>query len=157
MRAAIAKAPPKPRLAFSEMCGFTEKQWLATETADTHKYTLFGGARGPGKSYWLRWYCLRFLLRCAQSGMRNVRVMLASEDYPSLRERHISKIEVEFPAWLGRYHISSTEFRLHPAYGSGVIALRNLDDAAKYQSAEFALMAVDEITKNPEKAFHLLM
>ena len=156
MRAAIAKAPPSPRLAFSQMCGFTEKQWLATETADTHKYTLFGGARGPGKSYWLRWYCLRFLLRCAQGGLRNVRVMLASEDYPSLRERQISKIEVEFPKWLGVYHISSAEFRLHPPYGSGVIALRNLDDAAKYQSAEFALMAVDEVTKNPERVFHIL-
>lgn len=151
-----AKAPPRRRLIFSEMCRFTDKQWLATEAADSHKYTLFGGARGPGKSYWLRWYCLRFLLRCAGSGRRNVRVMLASEDYPSLYERQISKVEIEFPPLLGRYHISYKEFRLAPEYGGGVIAFRNLDDAAKYQSAEFALMAVDEITKNPEKVFHIL-
>lgn len=152
---ARAKAA-QPRLAFSEMCGFTPKQWLATEAADAHKFTLFGGARGPGKSYWLRWYCLRFLLRCASSGLRNVRVMLASEDYPSLYERQISKVEVEFPAWLGRYHVSRSEFRLAPTYGGGTIAFRNLDDATKYMSAEFALMAVDEITKNPEKVFHIL-
>lgn len=142
--------------AFSEMCGFTPKQWSATEAADAHRYTLFGGARGPGKSYWLRWYCVRFLLRCAVSGRRNVRVMLASEDYPSLYERQISKVEIEFPLWLGRYHISRNEFRLAPQFGSGVIAFRNLDDAAKYMSAEFALMAVDEVTKNPEKVFHVL-
>ena len=48
---------------FSELCGFTERQWQATETADRHKYTLFGGSRGPGKSYWLRWYLVRRLLK----------------------------------------------------------------------------------------------
>lgn len=144
------------RIEFSQLCGFTEKQWVATEAADNYKYTLFGGARGPGKSYWLRWYCLRFLLRVAQRGLRNVRVMLASEDYPSLYERQISKVEIEFPSWLGRYHISRNEYRLAPEFGGGVIAFRNLDDAAKYMSAEFALMAVDEITKNPEKVFHIL-
>ena len=152
----MKKALAERRLPFSELCGFTPKQWAATEAADTHKYTLFGGARGPGKSYWLRWYCLRFLLGCASKGLRNVRVMLASEDYPSLYERQISKVEIEFPPWLGRYHTSRNEFRLAPKYGNGVIAFRNLDDAAKYQSAEFALMAVDEITKNREKVFHIL-
>ena len=152
----MTKALPQRRLPFSEMCGFTDKQWLATEAADTHKYTLFGGARGPGKSYWLRWYCLRFLLRCAAAGQRGVRVMLASEDYPSLYERQISKIEIEFKPWLGRMHRQRNEFRLAAEFGGGVIAFRNLDDAAKYQSAEFALMAVDEITKNPERVFHIL-
>lgn len=146
----------RQRIEFSQLCGFTEKQWAATEAADTHKYTLFGGARGPGKSYWLRWYCLRFLLKCAATGLRNVRVMLASEDYPSLYERQISKVEIEFKPFLGRYHISRNEYRLNPMFGGGVIAFRNLDDAAKYQSAEFALIAVDEITKNPEKVFHIL-
>ncbi len=144
------------RVPFSELCNFTAKQWLATETADNHRYTLFGGARGPGKSYWLRWYCLRRLLFMGQAGFRNTRIMLASEDYPSLRERQISKIETEFPAWLGKLHISSSEFRLAPQYGGGVIALRNLDDPAKYQSAEFALIAIDEIGKNPERTFHIV-
>lgn len=147
---------PVRELSFSELCGFSEKQWVATETADQHTYTLFGGSRGPGKSYWLRYYSLRRLLRWGAQGHRDVRVMLASEDYPSLYERQISKVQTEFPAWLGRYQASRNEFRLHEQYGGGVIAFRNLDDASKYQSAEFAGMAVDEITKNPERTFHLL-
>jgi hypothetical protein len=152
----MTSAPTGKTIVFSELCGFTPKQWEATEAADSHRYTLFGGARGPGKSYWLRWYCVRFLLRAAGRGLRNVRVMLACEDYPSLYERQISKIEIEFPAWLGKYHISRNEYRLAPVFGGGVIALRNLDDAAKYMSAEFAMMAVDEVAKNPEKVFHIL-
>lgn len=143
-------------IAFSQLCGFSDKQWLATETADAHRYTLFGGSRGPGKSYWLRWYHVRRLLLWAAQGHLGVRVMLACEDYPSLYERQISKVQIEFPARLGAYQASRNEFRLHDHYGGGVIAFRNLDDASKYQSAEFAGVAVDEITKNPERTFHLL-
>lgn len=82
--------------------------------------------------------------------------MLACEDYPSLYERQASKILLEFPPELGTFHTSRNEFRLHSQYGGGVIALRNLDDASKYQSAEYALIGIDEITKNPERTFHLL-
>ena len=141
---------------FSDVCRFHEKQWLATGQADAHRYTLFGGSRGPGKSYWLRWWLVRFLLKAAVAGYRNMRVMLACEDYPSLRERQIAKIEMEFPAWLGAYRSSHSEFKLSPQYGNGVIALRNLDDPSKYQSAEFAAIAIDEVTKNPERTFHIL-
>ena len=143
-------------LKFSELCGFTEKQWEATSTADTHRYMLFGGSRGPGKSYWLRWYCVRFLLRMAAQGFPKGRVMLACEDYPSLHERHVTKIQAEFPPWLGLYQSGRNEFKLAERFGGGVIALRNLDDPSKYQSSEYACIAVDELTKNPERTFHLL-
>ncbi len=141
---------------FSEQCHFTDKQWLATETANRHRYMLFGGARGPGKSYWLRWYTIGFLLNAFRQGFRGVRAMLACEDYPSLYERQISKVQAEVPAWLGEYHASRNEFRLHAGVGGGVIAFRNLDDPSKYQGAEYGLIAVDEITKNRERAFHIL-
>ena len=141
---------------FSELCRFTDKQRLATATADTHRYTLFGGSRGPGKSFFVRWYLVRRLMRWAAQGHGNVRVMLACEDYPSLYERQISKVQTEFPAWLGGYHVQRNEYRLDPAYGGGAIAFRNLDDASKYQSAEYAGIAIDELTKNTERTFHLL-
>lgn len=144
-------------LAFSDLCGFSPKQWQATGVADTHKYTLFGGSRGPGKSYWLRWYLIRFLLCCAARGLRGVRVMLGCENYPALDDRHLSKIQIEFPSWLGRLVTGrAPEFRLHAQYGGGVLALRNLDDPSKYQSAEFAAIGIDELTKNPERTFHIL-
>jgi hypothetical protein len=144
---------------FSELCGFSEKQRLATQVADTHRYPLFGGSRGPGKSYWLRWYHVLRLLRWAGRGHRNVNVMLACEDYPSLKDRHISKIATEFPAWLGELKETQKKglgFHLRPQYGSGSILLRNLDDPTKYMSAEFAGIGIDEITKNPVSTFDVL-
>lgn len=144
---------------FSELCGFSEKQWIATDTADAHKYTLFGGSRGPGKSYWLRWYHVRRLLRWAAMGHRNVSVMLACEDYPSLKDRHMSKIATEFPLWLGQLRETKEKglgFHLYPQYGGGSILLRNLDDPTKFMSAEFAGIGIDELTKNPVSTFDVL-
>lgn len=144
---------------FSELCTFHDKQWLATEVADRHKYTLYGGSRGPGKSHWLRWYPIRYLLHYAARGYRKVRVGLFCEDYPSLTDRHITKIEADFPDWLGSLRESRTEglaFHLAPQFGSGVMALRNLDDPKKYKSSEFALLAIDELTQNRESSFHKL-
>jgi len=128
----------------------------ATARADQCRYFLFGGARGPGKSRWLRWYTLRGLLKFAAQGLQNVRAMLACEDYPSLRDRQIEKLRREFPAWLGDYASSVSEFQLRARYGGGVLCLRNLDDASKYQSSEFAIIAVDELTKNSESTFNAL-
>lgn len=146
-------------MKFSDICQFTDKQWLATETADKFKYTLFGGSRGPGKSYWLRYYLLRRLLMFAAEGKIGVDVMLACEDYPSLTGRQINKINKEFPLWLGS--VKSTQdkglgFHLHPQYGGGSILLRNLDDPSKYQSFEFAIIGIDELTKNPVRTFNIL-
>lgn len=146
-------------LNFSDLCGFSKKQWLATETADEHKYTLFGGSRGPGKSFWLRWYNVRRLLKWAANGHRDVNVMLACEDYPSLKDRHIGKIASEFPQWLGELRETKEKglgFHLRPQYGGGSILLRNLDDPTKYMSAEFAGISIDEVTKNPASTFDVL-
>ena len=132
-----------------------QQQFL--DAADQYEYTLFGGAAGPGKSYALRWWLLSLLLRWyAALGLRGVRVGLFCEDYPSLKDRHLDKVKVEFPSWMGTLHETTHEFRLHPEYGGGVLAFRNLDRPAKYQSVEFAAIGVDELTLNPRETFDVL-
>lgn len=147
------------QIKFSELCGFTSKQWIATEAANAHKYMLFGGSRGPGKSHWLRYYLLYRLLHWAGKGIKGVNVLLGCEDYPSLKDRQVNKIALQFPPWLGALKETKDKglgFHLHKQYGGGSILLRNLDDPSKYQSAEFAGIAIDELTKNPERTFHIL-
>jgi len=122
-----------------------------------HKYVLFGGAAGPGKSYWLRWAAVELLtVWAARDNLRNVKVGLFCEDYPSLKDRQLSKIKREFPEWLGEIKDTKTDglcFFLHEQFGGGMIALRNLDDPAKYASTEFAAVLVDELTKNNRQTF----
>jgi len=147
------------RESFKALCNFQPKQLEATKLADLHQYFLYGGSRGPGKSYWLRWYLLRELLKLAKAGITNAVVGLFCEDYPALTDRQTSKISAEFPGWLGELKdkkVSGFGFHIKPEYGGGVLALRNLDDISKYQSAEFAAIGIDELTKNEEKVFDIL-
>ncbi len=135
------------------------RQVEATAGADAHQFTLYGGYRGPGKSYWLRWYLLRELLRLAKRGVYDAKVGLFCETYPTLTDRQVGPIQREFPEWLGKLRSSQDYglgFHLHPQYGRGVLALRNLDDPGKYKSAEFAAIGVDQLEQNTKETFDLL-
>jgi phage terminase large subunit len=144
-------------LNFFELAGFFQKQLEALDVVESRRFTLYGGAAGPGKSYWLRWTLLYLLLQyTVEFNLRGVRVGLFSLDYPTLKDRQLSKIKFEFPSWLGDYSITDHEFTLKSQYGSGVLALRNLDDPSKYKSAEFAAVGVEELTENKVDVFHFL-
>lgn len=134
------------------------KQQECLRALSTHRFVLYGGAMGGGKSYLLRWALFLYLVWLYDTfGLKNVTVALFCEDYPSLYDRQISKINFEFPPVIGRLRLGITRDFILPSYlGGGIIALRNLDDPSKYQSAEFAAIAVDELTKNTKEVFDFL-
>lgn len=145
------------KVKFSELSNFLVKQKDAQEASKRFKFVLYGGSLGSGKSYWLRWMMVYWLMKMyTKYNIRGIRAGLFCEDYPSLEDRHLSKIKYEFPAWLGTYNSQRHEFTLHSDYGSGIIAFRNLDDPEKYLSVEFAIMGVDEINRNPVTTFREL-
>ena len=147
-------------IGIKELTHFLPKQLMATEAANTHKYTLYGGSAGPGKSYWLRWYPIYRMIKWGKElGLTGIHGALFSKDYGTLKDRQISKMEVEFPRWLGEIKASQTEglaFHVSPAFGGHVLALRNLDDPSKYLSSEFAIIAVEEFTENDISIFNML-
>ncbi len=135
----------------------SERQKQFLDVVAKNRFVLYGGAMGGGKSYILRWWLLAYLIDLAERGVPGAQVALFCEDYPALQDRQISKIEMEFAPELGRLHRGTTrDFVLRDEWGGGRIALRNLDDPAKYQSAEFAAIAVDELTKNRRETFDFL-
>lgn len=145
------------KVKFSELTKFFPKQLEALEASKRFKYVLFGGSVGSGKSYWIRWTAVYWLMKYyAKYGLKGVRAGVFCEDYPSLNDRHLTKVKFEFPAWLGTFNESKHEFTLAPEYGSGIIAFRNLDDPSKYLSVEFAVIAIDEINRNPKTTFDML-
>lgn len=144
-------------IKFSELAKFLPKQKDAQEASKRFKFVLYGGSLGSGKSYWLRWMMIYWLMKMySKYNIKGIRAGLFCEDYPSLNDRHLSKVKYEFPAWMGKYNEAKHEFTLKPEYGSGVIAFRNLDDPEKYLSVEFAIMGVDEINRNPVVTFREL-
>ncbi len=146
-------------VALSDLINQTDRQMQFFRAVADHDFVLYGGAAGGGKSYTLRWALVWLLFEIwAKLRIANAVVMLACEDYPSLWDRQISKIQVEFPPWLGKLKLGSESrgFQLHERFGGGTLALRNLDDPSKYLSAEFAAIGVDELTKNPQSVFDFL-
>jgi len=147
------------KIKFSELCQFAPRQKEASRQLKNGKrFLLYGGALGGGKSYWLRWVLLRRLLELyGKFKLEKVTVMLACEDYPSLKDRQLQKIGLEFPEWIGTlcqdHKTYGRSFVLKSQYGGGAICFRNLDDPSKYQSAEFAAIGVDELTKNTYETF----
>lgn len=130
----------------------TPKQVDFLIAAHQKKFTLYGGAVGGGKSYILRWFLIDFLIRMRKVGLKNVEVGLFCETFPDLQDRHIDKSRAEFPPWLGRWR--KYDFILNE--NAGIVKFRNLDDPSKYLSAEFAAIAVDELTRNPKSVFDAL-
>lgn len=121
------------------------------------KYLLYGGAMSGGKSYLLRWAAFAYVYYLfLKTGIKGIPVGLFSEDYPTLKDRQISRIEREFPRWLGELKddkIDGLAFKLKDKYGAGKILLRNLDDPSKYMSTEFAGEFVEELTRNTYQTF----
>ena len=146
-------------VTFDQLANWTPRQWEAVLTADQYQFTLFGGFRGPGKSYWLRWALLRELLKLDGQGIKGARAGLFCESYEVLRDRQIGPIEREFPRDLGEVKQSAIHglaFHIKAKFGGGVLALRNLDDPQKYIGAEFCAVGVDQIEKNPIEVFDAL-
>ena len=135
---------------------YTNRQKELRRAVNTHRYVLYGGCRGGGKSYGLRWIAIDLLVNqwFLGLGVRNARFGIFCEDYPALEDRQISKCRVEFPEWLGSWR--KNDFRLDKEFGGGVVCFRNLDDPSKYMSAEFSGIGVDELTKNDESIFEIL-
>ena len=151
----------KDYIAIKEICSFFPKQMEAWEAAKTHKYTLYGGTKGAGKSRWIRFVTVALLFQMAgESKQSGIRAGIFCEDYPSLKDRHITKIAEEFPKGMGKFYTNHREhglcYILAPFMGGGIIAFRNLDDVSKYESSEFAIIAVDELQKDSLHVFQTL-
>lgn len=146
-------------VSLSSLMNLQEKQQTALDTLMDKqcKYLLYGGAMAGGKSYLLRWAALTYALYAAQeTGIRGAPIGIFSEDYPTLKDRQISRITREFPEYLGTLKETKEEgfgFFINPQYGGWRILLRNLDDPGKYMSSEFAAIFVDELTRNDEQTF----
>lgn len=149
----------KNNIDFTDLAGLQDRQLQAwfTIMRPEAKYILYGGAAGGGKSYLLRWTSIGLAMYyAAKYKIDRVPIGLFSEDYPTLRDRQVTKIVREFPEWLGVLKETQRDglaYYLSPKFGSGVIMLRNLDDPSKYASVEFAAICVEELTKNTEDTF----
>ncbi len=116
------------------------------------KYTAYGGARGGGKSWALRYKLLLLCLKYA-----GIRTVIIRRTFPELRENHVGALyELAVKTGLAEYSETHKAFRF---INGSQIKLGYLDsetDLLQYQGQEFDIIAIDEATQLYERAFIVL-
>ncbi len=117
------------------------------------KYTAYGGARGGGKSFALRY---KLLLLCLH--YPGIRVLLIRRSYPELQENHIRPMKELLYAYpdVAVYHEREKCFSF--SCGSVLLFgyLADHGDLLRYQGGEFDVVAFDEATQFDEYTFRVM-
>ncbi|MGN1095329.1 MAG: phage terminase large subunit [Eubacteriales bacterium] len=116
------------------------------------RFTAYGGARGGGKSWALRY---KLVLLCLK--YPGIRTLLVRRSFPELRENHIIPL-MSITVKNGLAHYSEEHKSFNFINGS-VIKLGYLAcdaDLLQYQGVEFDIIALDEATQLKENAFSVI-
>ena len=114
-----------------------DKQKLAMR--EKHRYVGYGGARGGGKSWFVRWKAVLLCLRYP-----GIKILITRKTYPELQNNHIQPLREMLPKEVARYNDSRKMFLF--LNGSTIkfgycSAEKDLD---QYQGAEYDVWFADE-------------
>lgn len=127
------------------------KQLEALKALNESSVVLYGGAKGGGKSWLVRfWQVMRRLK------YPNTHGTIIRKTYGDLYDNHIKKFFEEYPELMKNY--KSTDKILFFPNGS-TLSFRYLDresDLRNFQGAEYEDIVVDEITQHVEDVFKVL-
>ena len=122
--------PPNPR----QRLFFRAKQ----------KYVIFGGARGGGKSWAVRWKAV--LMCCKYPG---IRVLIMRRSYPELLANHINPLKSLLYGFAD-YNGTEHEFRFPNGSTIKFMYCANDDDLLNIQGHEYDVICIDEATQMTE-------
>lgn len=116
------------------------------------KFTAYGGARGGGKSWALRY---KLLLLCLN--YPGIRTIIIRRSYPELYENHVLPLlKILEGTSLASYSEEHKEFKFVNGSTIKLGYLSNEKDLLRYQGQEFDIIAIDEATQIVENAFRIL-
>ena len=124
------------------------RQRLAMETKT--KYIIFGGARGGGKSWMVRWKAVLLCLHYA-----GIKILIVRRSFPELTKNHINPLKGILRSNRKRDRIASyngTEHKFTFPNGSTIslsYCARD-DDLGHFQGDEYDVIFIDEATQQTE-------
>lgn len=127
------------------------KQREALKLTEIAPVLLYGGAKGGGKSFFVRAYQVYRRMRYP-----NTRGIIIRKTYPELLSNHIHKFFTEYPyvrEWYNKQEKTIT-------WPNGSITefsyLHHTDDVFNYQGREYEDISIDEITQHEEMVFKVI-
>ena len=109
-----------------------------------NKYVIFGGARGGGKSWAVRW---KAVLMCIK--YKGLKVLIMRRSYPELLENHINPMK-DLLYGIARYNGTEHEFRFPNGSRIKFMYCMRDDDLRNIQGHEYDVIAIDEATQMTE-------
>ena len=106
---------------------------------------IFGGARGGGKSWTVRWHA-----RLAAFKYRGIKCLIIRRTYPELIANHINPLKAEIPREVARYNGTEHEFRFFNGSTVKFVSIGRDDDLQKIQGHEYDIIYIDEATQMTE-------
>lgn len=111
------------------------------------RYVAYGGARGGGKSWAVRF---KATLLCAKYA--GIRVLIVRRTYSELRENHIVPLRTML-ANLAVYNENEKAFKFHNGSRLRFGYCANEGDVSQYQGVEYDVVFIDEATQLTEYQF----
>lgn len=119
------------------------KQDLALK--ETHRYVGYGGARGGGKSWFVRWKAVLLCLNYP-----GIKVLITRKTYRELLNNHISPLQLMLSG-VAKYNKSDKCFTFPNGSSIWFGYCANDGDLGQYQGAEYDIWFADEAGQFPEE------
>lgn len=125
--------PGKPYLTMPQP---NEKQMLAL--TDSHRYVAYGGARGGGKSWFVRWKAVLMALYYP-----GIKILITRRTYRELLNNHIVPLQTQLGSIAG-YNKAEKRFLFENGSSIWFGYCDNEGDLGQYQGAEYDIWFADE-------------
>lgn len=120
-----------------------EKQELALK--EKHKHVGYGGARGGGKSWFIRTKAKLLAMK-----HKGIRMLIVRRTYPELEKNHISQLKSELVPTFAKYNKSEKKLTFITGSVIEFMYCRRDDDLQSLQGAEYDVIFIDEATQLTE-------
>ena len=127
------------------------KQMKASQTFAT--FRLFGGAKGGGKSYWLRSEAVKHCV-----SWRNIRGLILRRTYKEVYKNTALPMFSELPKSMYKYNEQKSTMTFLKTWSTIEFGYcRNDKDVSNYQGIEYDFIGIEELTHWQESWFQILM